>query len=261
MSKICLISGPPGCGKTTWILNAMRNHKGACGYLRLPGFPEEGIEVTKDNSIDLTWLIDQLPQLRHLSDPNLKLTSQPNDLLALIEMTQCHLPKELGLNGLDQRIKAQLKELNLHPDRILHFGADSELPAHDTLKFNQLETLTFHLRDSVWDPNSLSSYWFELVNGAYGDVYRAKALMNLPDGRAYFCNWMMTQEGSQFLPLQYVAPPTGRPKRGSALVVQGKALDAVGMQTTIDDCLLSDEVLEMQQAPLRNQQPVHSHFN
>ena len=35
MSTTWLISGPPGCGKTTWILNALRDHPGACGYLRL----------------------------------------------------------------------------------------------------------------------------------------------------------------------------------------------------------------------------------
>ena len=67
------------------------------------------------------------------------------------------------------------------------------------------------LHNSVWDPNSLSSFWFELVNGAYGDVYRAKALMNLPDGRAFFCNWMVSQQGSQFLPLEGWSHPMADP--------------------------------------------------
>ena len=38
------------------------------------------------------------------------------------------------------------------------------------------------------------------------------------------------------------------------LVVQGKALNGIGIQTTIDDCLISDEVLEMHQAPMRERQ-------
>ena len=75
--------------------------------------------------------------------------------------------------------------------------------------------------------------------------------MNLPDGRAFFCNWMVSQQGSQFLPLEEVEPPHGRPKRRSELMVQGKALNGIGIQTTIDDCLISDEVLEMHQAPMR----------
>ena len=107
----------------------------------------------------------------------------------------------------------------------------------------------------MWDPDSLSSFWFELVNGAYGDVYRAKALMNLRDGRSFFCNWMVSQKGAQFLPLNSTAAPKGRPSRTSELVVQGKALNPAGIQSTINDCLLSDEVLEMQQQQLRSQQP------
>ena len=128
------------------------------------------------------------------------------------------------------------------------------LPKHDTLNFTQLEAWHLTLQGCVWDPNSLSSFWFELVNGAYGDVYRAKALMNLPDGRSFFCNWMVSQESSQFLPLEAVEPLTSRPNRISHLVVQGKALDHAGIQSTINDCLLADDVLEMQQAQLRQQQ-------
>ena len=121
------------------------------------------------------------------------------------------------------------------------------------MEFSRLEAWSLPLEGSVWDPNSLSSFWFELVNGAYGDVYRAKALMNLPDGRAFFCNWMVSQGGSQFLPLEAVAAPDGRPKRCSRLSVQGKALDGSGIQATIADCLLSDEVLELHQEPQRQQ--------
>jgi hypothetical protein len=147
----------------------------------------------------------------------------------------------------------QLEALGLRLDQALHFGQDEDLPKEDTLEFSRLEAWSLPLEGSVWDPNSLSSFWFELVNGAYGDVYRAKALMNLPDGRAFFCNWMVSQGGSQFLPLEAVAAPDGRPKRCSRLSVQGKALDGSGIQATIADCLLSDEVLELHQEPQRQQ--------
>ena len=59
--------------------------------------------------------------------------------------------------------------------------------------------------------------WFELVNGAYGDVYRAKGLMNLPDGRSFFCTWMVSQQESQFLPLNCITTQHGRPERCSGL--------------------------------------------
>ncbi len=39
--KTLLISGPPGCGKTSWILSRLQSHRGPCGYLRLAGTPIE----------------------------------------------------------------------------------------------------------------------------------------------------------------------------------------------------------------------------
>jgi len=52
MSPTLLISGPPGCGKTSWILNRIRNHRGPCGFLRLVGYPDEGLLQARDGGID-----------------------------------------------------------------------------------------------------------------------------------------------------------------------------------------------------------------
>jgi hypothetical protein len=254
MSQTLLISGPPGCGKTTWIQNQIQAHRGPCGYLRLAGYPDEGLSQARDGGIDLAWLQDQCPGLLDLADFDQALAPHPSNLLALIELPQFHPPSQADLGGMDRRVAPQLQALHLSPDRHLHFGRDPELPTQDILDFSALQTWDLNLDLSVWDPASLSSFWFELVNGAYGDVYRSKALLNLPDGRAFFCNWMVSQEGSQFLPLQALAPPDGRPERLSRLVVQGKDLDPAAIEVTLADCLLSDAVLELQQAPLRQRQ-------
>ena len=239
MSQTLLISGPPGCGKTSWILKRVQAHRGPCGYLRLAGYPDEGLAQAPDGGIDLAYLQDQCPRLLDLADLDQALAPRPEHLLALIELPQFQPPTESGLGGLDRRVIPQLEALHLKPDEHLHFGRDTALPRQDTLDFSSLQSWERNLAGSVWDPASLSSFWFELVNGAYGDVYRAKALMNLPDGRAFFCNWMVSQEGSQFLPLQALAPPDGRPERLSRLVVQGKGLDPAAIEVTLTDCLLS----------------------
>ena len=254
MSQSLLISGPPGCGKTSWILSQIQSHSGPSGYLRLAGYPDEGLAQARDGGIDRVYLLDQCTELLDLSDPDQALRPHPDGLFALIELPQFHPPAQTGLAGVDRRILPQLEALHLTPDRHLHFGRDPELPRQDTLDYSHLLAWSLNLNGSVWDPASLSSFWFELVNGAYGDVYRAKALMNLPDGRAFFCNWMVSREGSQFLPLQTIAPPHGRPERLSRLVVQGKDLDPAAIEVTLADCLLSDAVLELQQAPLRQRQ-------
>ncbi|MCP9885073.1 ATPase [Synechococcus sp. ATX 2A4] len=251
MTRVLLISGPPGCGKTSWILNQLQAHRGPCGYLRLEGFTAAELQQAPDGGIDRAFLVDQCPGLLDLAEPGENPASRPQDLLALIELPQWQAPPEAGLAGIDPRLLPPLEALQLLPQRHLSFGRDAELPAQDTLQFNALEAWSLDLTHSVWDPPSLNSFWFELVNGAYGEVYRAKALMNLPDGRSFFFNWIVSQEGTQFLPLERVAPPVGRPQRMSRLVVQGKHLDAAGIEATIADGLLSDAVLELQQAPQR----------
>jgi hypothetical protein len=259
MSQTLLISGPPGCGKTSWILRQIKSHGGPSGYLRLAGHPDEGLAQARDGGIDLAYLLDQCPELLDLGDPDLALAAHPAGLLALIELPQFHPPAHTGLAGVDRRILPQLQALHLAPDRHLYFGRDPELPQQDTLDFSHLQAWSLNLNGAVWDPASLSSFWFELVNGAYGDVYRAKALMNLPDGRAFFCNWMVSQEGSQFVPLQTIAPPNGRPDRLTRLVVQGKDLHPAAIEATVADCLLNDAVLELQQAPLRQRHTESTH--
>jgi len=241
MGQVCLISGPPGCGKTTWALQKLQQHQGPCAYLRLEGEKAAGLEQGDDSGIDLAWLKDQVPRLEEPATANATDRKQENDGLTLIEVQQFHPPSQEGIEGLGDDVRSKLEALRLQPDQLL--------------QFSKLEAWHTSLSGSVWDPNSLSSFWFELVNGAYGDVYRAKGLMNLPDGRAFFCNWMVSQASSQFLPLDATAPPQGRPSRTSELVVQGKALNPEGIQSTINDCLLADDVLAMQQQQLQQQQP------
>jgi len=252
---VCLVSGPPGCGKTSWALQTLQSHQGTCAYLRLAGDSPEGLEQGRDSGIDQAWLQDQIPTLQSAQNSEHSQDNKAVDQLTVIEVQQFRRPEHEGIDGYGAEVLAQLESLQLQPTQTLHFGRDPELPSQDTLDFSRLEAWHHSLSGCVWDPDSLSSFWFELVNGAYGDVYRAKALMNLPDGRSFFCNWMVSQQGSQFLPLNSTAAPNGRPSRTSELVVQGKALNPAGIQSTINDCLLTDEVLEMQQQQLRSQQP------
>ena len=259
MRQVWLISGPPGCGKTNWILSEIKKHGGSCGYIRLSGFSEKSLEQANSSEIDFVFLKDQIPQLIDLSKFSDHLFSDQNNSLIFIELSQFYLPNQSGLAGIDPRIISQLESLKLLPDKYLHFGRDTELPINDTLDFTKIESLSISLRESVWDPTSLNTFWFELVRGAYGDVYRAKALLNIPDGRSMYFNWIVSQPGSQFLQLNDIAPPKGRPQRISQLVIQGRNLEFTRIKSTINLCLINDSVLEMHQASLSNQQLAATH--
>ena len=112
---------------------------------------------------------DQIPNLRSaLTTEQGDTTNSGEDELLVVEVQQFQPPKPKSVDGFGAEIKAVLEKLELKPDRFLHFGQDPELPAQDTLEFSRLEAWNLSLQGHVWDPDSLSSFWFELVNGAYG---------------------------------------------------------------------------------------------
>ena len=99
MRQVWLISGPPGCGKTSWILSRLKKHNSSCGFLRLSGFSENSLEQANSNEIDYVFLKDQIPQLIDLSKSSDHLRTDLDNLLLFIELPQFHLPKESGLAG------------------------------------------------------------------------------------------------------------------------------------------------------------------
>ena len=44
MQQTWLITGPPGCGKTNWILETLLEHGSDCAYLRQDGSSDVGLE-------------------------------------------------------------------------------------------------------------------------------------------------------------------------------------------------------------------------
>ena len=162
MGHVVLISGPPGCGKTSWALKALQDHVGPCAYLRLEEEQEAGLEQGEDSGIDLSWLKDQIPRLEEVTPSNAAALKHRNDALTLIEVQRFHTPSQGGINGYGINVRSKLDALELQPDQVMHFGRDPELPSNDTLEFSKLEVAgivdqvaAFSTRD--WPPVSLST--------------------------------------------------------------------------------------------------------
>ena len=52
MGQVCLISGPPGCEKTTWALQRLQQHQGPCAYPRLEGEKAAGLQQGEDSGMN-----------------------------------------------------------------------------------------------------------------------------------------------------------------------------------------------------------------
>ena len=104
MRQVWLISGPPGCGKTNWILSEIKKHGGSCGYIRLSGFSEKSLEQANSSEIDFVFLKDQIPQLIDLSKPSDHIFSDQDNSVIFIELSQFYIPNQSGLAGIDPRI-------------------------------------------------------------------------------------------------------------------------------------------------------------
>jgi len=107
MSQTLLISGPPGCGKTTWMLNHLKSHQGPQGYLRLPGTSTAGLEQADDGGIDLSYLQDQISDLIDLSNTG-QASAGEEQQLNLVELSQFQPPAVSGLDGVDSSVIEQL---------------------------------------------------------------------------------------------------------------------------------------------------------
>lgn len=126
MQQVTLVSGPPGCGKTAWALQAFQAHHGPRTDLRLVGDEQEGLQQGQDSGIDLAWLQDQLPDLQSPLAADKATKTGSGDELIVIEVQQFRPPQVEGLDGYGAAVKRLLAELDIRPSRFLHFGRDPE---------------------------------------------------------------------------------------------------------------------------------------
>lgn len=118
MQQVTLVSGPPGCGKTAWALQAFQAHHGPRTDLRLVGDEQEGLQQGQDNGIDLAWLQDQLPDLQSPLAADKATKTGSGDELIVIEVQQFRPPQVEGLDGYGAAVKRLLAELDIRPSRV-----------------------------------------------------------------------------------------------------------------------------------------------
>ncbi|BAZ14428.1 hypothetical protein NIES4071_62720 [Calothrix sp. NIES-4071] len=251
--KITVVAGTLGSGKTTWIfqqLVASDNYKSP--YDKTLYFSPGTGKVP----IDQTRIASEFPPIKVFQD------GQEAEFLSQIQFADT-VYIEVGLY---LEPTAIVKILNNQP-----YHAIAVLPPH--LKDNKDSPLSQWAPDVVYgapvnidnptqiwrvplsgeviDEDSLVEFWYEVTNGAYGNVTRAKGIFDVNDGRSIYTEYVAPLPPTGLLELDLTRNLEGRPKRFSGLEVVGSNLDEVTLGQTLQDCLLSEAAIGQYQQQVK----------
>lgn len=243
---ITLVSGSSGAGKTTWIQQQIHSIADTAIYLSL------GADETL---IDATYLAAEVPGLTVL--PVIQLTDfleRPTvgrsiylELGFHIDLTSLILPDQMA----DCRRVAVLPPGTRHTE--WHDWADlivTGAEAKFTLQHPHLWRSA--LSGQVLDPASLNTFWYELTNGAYGTIQRAKGIFDMADGRSLYFDFVAGRSETTYLELNLPRWLNGRPDRFSGIEIVGEALEQETIAQTIKECCLNDQAIAYYQQQIKD---------
>jgi len=241
-----VVSGPLGVGKTTWIRQQVNSAAETAVYLNL------GAE---NIPIDTTYLATEVAGLTVLPvDQLTDFLAQPLvgsavyvELGFQIELTSLILPGQMagchrvavlppGTRQTDWHDWADLVVTGVEPGMAL----------------SQPHLWRSVLSGQVLDPASLNTFWYELTNGAYGTVQRAKGIFDVADGRSLYFDFVAGLTEATYLELNLPLWLNGRPDRFSGIEVVGESLDQEAIAETIKACCLEDNVIAYYQKQIKD---------
>lgn len=236
--NITVVAGPPGIGKTTWISRFLSATDAQLGYL-YPGGVEAVDRLRVGYRFPQVSLIDETQALAVLTD-------LPESGRIYVELG-FHIDLA-ALSALSCRrvavVPPHMAESEWHSwaDEVVP-GNNIEVPQADRLPSLWRVPLT----GQVFDPPSLDELLIELTGGAYGQVIRLKGIFELPDGRAFYVDFVEGIPGLEYTELKLPHWLEGRPSRPSGLEVVGYDLQQNTIRETLLVACLSDEILAQYQ--------------
>jgi hypothetical protein len=241
---IYLVTGPCGSGKTTWIHQQLTASNAPSAYTCL------GADATP---IDLTYITATCPHVKPIS------AGASWTQLAEIQPLYVEIAPQLDLASLQLPVDlAACDRIAIVPKGLIeseyHDWASQALISEVTEKNVTLTASPrWGLTGEVLDPASLNVFWDELIQGAYGEVARAKGIFEIVDGRAFYFSFGIGYPDATYFELPLTPVLTGRPTRFSGLEVVGDKLQIPVIMETLQDCGLDDNALAYYQAQITAQ--------
>jgi len=241
-ASVIAVSGPSGSGKTTWISQLLNDSPAQAFYL-CPG--------SSNISVDLARIGYRFPQVQVISEDQAQqtLTSLPDLAMVILELG-FHLDLNSPLITSLPSHRVAVLPPNL-TDSEWQDWADEIIPGNDIVvdpasKPPQLWCTS--LTGQVFDPSSLDEVLIELTGGAYGNVQRVKGIFEMPDGRAFYVDFVEGLPGLEYTELNLPPWLEGRPHRFSGIEVVGQNLEqATIAQAFLDSCLSDGAIAQYQQ--------------
>ena len=236
------VAGPCGSGKTTWISQHFHDRTRPLFYL----YPGLG-----NISVDLAEIGYRFPWVQVIPEQQAQsaFSTLPDGAVVYVELG-FHLDLGSLFPGSLPCHRVAVLPPSLQNSQ-WHHWADEVVPGCAIAVFNaaQLPELwCTPLTGRVFDPPSLDDILIELTGGAYGQVHRAKGIFELPDGRAFYVDFVEGLPGIEYTELNLPRWLDGRPERFSGIEVVGGSLDQdVIAQTLLDGCLSDQAIAQYQE--------------
>lgn len=246
---IIAVAGSLGVGKSQWIWQQIAQiDNQPLGYFS----PQ-----TDSVPIDTIFLQSEYPQLQiYQTGQEVELIkSQIDETTTYIE-----IPWYLNLS----EIEPLLATLNCHRVGICsEDGNNSEfkkwadeivLGTATTISYPKMSLDIYRgiLTGEILDYDSIATFWLELIQGAYGEVIRAKAIFDFADGQSYHGDFSSGKTELKFKALNLPTLLKDKADRFSGFEIVGKNLDKQEIARTIRDCCISSEAIAYYQQQLKN---------
>ena len=240
ISKIIVVAGMAGVGKTTWIqqqLSVMNRVLSDSVLYLSPG--------VGNVPIDQTRLATEFPFLKMFKN------GEAAEFFKLVRSAEVAFVEQ-GAYLEHQSIEQILPNLNYRKVAIVpvgikdseyHIWADEIVTGTDVdPNLTSKQLCRIPTIGEVIDENSLNELWYELTEGAYGKVTRAKGIFDVTDGRSLYADFGAGIPPTPMLELDLPRHLDGRSTRFSGLEILGE-FNEIAFKQTLEDCYLSDEIL------------------